>query len=143
CGSSSEEARAKGCVYDVMMTAWMKPECYDKELSDYFFYRDSGNWTFYLDPEGTIVLPHEALFRGEYTEYWVKGTYHFSHCSYIWAKQMQQMGKRPLTLDSKARNWRHTIHCANMLAKANTTYIGGRASSHALLGTSSIDCIIG
>lgn len=53
------------------------------------------------------------------------------------------MGKSPMVLDSKARNWRHTIHCANMLAEANLTYIGGRTSSHAKLGTDSVDCIIG
>ncbi|KAF2206595.1 hypothetical protein CERZMDRAFT_10023, partial [Cercospora zeae-maydis SCOH1-5] len=115
CGRNWQEAEANGCVYDVMMTAWMKPECYDKELSDSFFYRDSGNWTFYHDPEGTKVMPHEELFQGRYTEYWVQGTYHFSHCSYIWAKQLRQMGKRPMVLDSKSRNWYHTLHCANML----------------------------
>ncbi|EME84579.1 uncharacterized protein MYCFIDRAFT_173540 [Pseudocercospora fijiensis CIRAD86] len=145
CGRNWQEAEANGCVYDVMMTAWMKPQCYDKELSDAFFYRDSGNWTFYHDSAGKDVMPHDELFRGRYTEYWVQvgGTYHFSHCSYIWAKQLKQMGKKPMVLDSKSRNWYHTLHCANMLAAANTTYLDGRASSHAKLGTSSIDCIVG
>ncbi|CAK1356551.1 hypothetical protein CB0940_12145 [Cercospora beticola] len=143
CGRNWQEAEANGCVYDVMMTAWLKPQCYDKELSDSFFYRDSANWTFYRDPEGKDVMPHEELFQGRYEEYWVQGTYHFSHCSYIWAKQLRQMGKKPMTLDSKFRNWYHTLHCANMLAEANVTYIGGRASSHAKLGTNSIDCIVG
>ncbi|KXT16705.1 hypothetical protein AC579_5266 [Pseudocercospora musae] len=143
CGSTWQEAEANGCVYDVMMTAWMKPQCYDKELSDAYFHRDSGNWTFYHDPAGKDVMPHDELLRGRYTEYWVQGTYHFSHCSYIWAKQLKQMGKKPMILDSKSRNWYHTLHCANMLAEANTTYLDGRASSHAKLGTSSIDCVVG
>jgi hypothetical protein len=30
-----------------------------------------------------------------------------------------------------------------MLMAANTTYINGKSSSHALLGTNSIDCIVG
>lgn len=72
CGRTSREARSNGCVYDVMMTAWVRPECYDKELSDAYFYRDSANWTFFRDPAGTNVLPHEELFKGHYTEYWVQ-----------------------------------------------------------------------
>ena len=33
CGHSAEEAKAAGCVFDIMNVAWMPWECYDQKLS--------------------------------------------------------------------------------------------------------------
>ncbi|KAF2206596.1 hypothetical protein CERZMDRAFT_9089, partial [Cercospora zeae-maydis SCOH1-5] len=98
-----------GCVFDIMATDWVRAECKHKELSDVLF--AEGNWTFYRDPEATQVIPHEELLTGRVSPYYTEGAYHFSHCSYLWHKQVRAMGKKQMLLDSKSRNWDHSLHC--------------------------------
>lgn len=43
CGYTPEDARAKGCVYDVMMQDWVPEPCYDAVLTER--YLSQGNWT--------------------------------------------------------------------------------------------------
>merc|ERR1712098_299730 len=42
CGSNHTEAKALGCVYDVMMQLWMPAACYDEVLSERFLTRATG-----------------------------------------------------------------------------------------------------
>jgi hypothetical protein len=58
-----------GCVYDIMMTNWVRPECYERELSEAYF--NYANWTFYRDSEGTQVIPQEEIREGRYVDYYV------------------------------------------------------------------------
>ena len=50
CGYSPSEARAKDCVYDVMMQDWVPQPCYDAILTEK--YLAMGNWTWYGDGDG-------------------------------------------------------------------------------------------
>src|SRR5436309_1479590 len=36
CGYTPDEARSKGCIFDVMMQLWTPPACYDGKLSERF-----------------------------------------------------------------------------------------------------------
>ncbi|EME84578.1 uncharacterized protein MYCFIDRAFT_173539 [Pseudocercospora fijiensis CIRAD86] len=163
CGSSWQEAEAKGerikmdrvphwqilitwrlgCVFDVMATDWVRAECKHKELSDVLFAQ--GNWTFYRDAEATQIIPHEELLKGRISPYYTKGAYHFSHCAYVWHKHVRSMGKESMLLDSKSRNWEHSLHCLYMLAKADTSYISNKTSSKTVLGQTktgdSVSCV--
>ncbi|KIN09129.1 hypothetical protein OIDMADRAFT_74572, partial [Oidiodendron maius Zn] len=109
CGRTTEEAQQNGCVFDLMMSGWVHPPCYDQELSDQFL-RDN-NFTFYRDREGLIVLPEVEARLGNYKVIYTHGTFHYQHCSYIWAKQMRAMRKYPFILDSKSRSREHIEHC--------------------------------
>ncbi|KXT16732.1 hypothetical protein AC579_5239 [Pseudocercospora musae] len=145
CGSSWQEAEAAGCVFDVMATDWVRAECKHKELSDLLFAQ--GNWTFFRDAEATQVISHEELLKGRISPYYTEGAYHFSHCAYVWHKHVRSMGKASMLLDSKSRNWEHSLHCLYMLAKADTSYISNKTSSKTVLGQTktgdSVSCVAG
>ena len=46
CGGNPSEARAKGCIYDVMMQDWVPEPCYDSVLTER--YLANHNWTMKL-----------------------------------------------------------------------------------------------
>lgn len=49
CGSTPEEAKAKGCHFDTISFCWLPSECYDSELVSTF--ESTRNWHYYADPE--------------------------------------------------------------------------------------------
>jgi hypothetical protein len=52
CGSTAEEARARGCNFDTISFCWLPDECYDSDLVDTF--EATRNWEYYADPEVSI-----------------------------------------------------------------------------------------
>ena len=64
CGHSPEEARAKGCVYDVMMQDWVPLPCYDAALTEK--YLKEGNYTWYADGDGKTTLSDEQMAKVEH-----------------------------------------------------------------------------
>ena len=63
CGDSPEEARSRGCHFDVIFFCWLAPECYDAELSTKFDNANVLEW--YLDSNQTIPLSHDQIITGE------------------------------------------------------------------------------
>lgn len=51
CDKSPEEAKARGCRFDMLATAWLPPRCIDYELVDGF--TKLGNWQFYTEMHGS------------------------------------------------------------------------------------------
>ncbi|KAH8691050.1 hypothetical protein GQ44DRAFT_720124 [Phaeosphaeriaceae sp. PMI808] len=145
CGSTWQEAERKGCVFDVMAGAWVRAECKEKALSDEYF--ADGNWTFYRDPEGSQLLPHEELLSGRVPIYYTEGSYDFKSCAYIWHKHVRQMGKPMMLLDSGSRSWDNSFRCMQLLATADTSYINDKTSSKTVVGQTktgdSVVCIAG
>ena len=68
CGNTPEEARKKGCVYDVMMQDWVPEPCYDGLLTERFL--ASGNFTWYADDKGNI-MPDEEMRKGNHHAAWM------------------------------------------------------------------------
>ena len=118
CGASPEEARARGCIYEPMMTSWMPPLCYFPEVAamqeDIFT-----TWPWYPDVEQR--LPEEdsgvlAQWRGgNYSILWTKGNAHDLHCLYAWKKTIFAIEKRTGWLDSRSIEYHHSIHCAQTI----------------------------
>ncbi|KAK5632499.1 hypothetical protein RRF57_008213 [Xylaria bambusicola] len=52
CGSTPEEAKARGCHFDTISFCWLPSECYDRKLVDSF--EATRNWHYYADPEVSI-----------------------------------------------------------------------------------------
>lgn len=67
CGNSSAEARANGCRFDVMSFSWLKPECYDGELSEQFLsiHQSLGNWHWYVDRQSEQEIPMDKVVQGD------------------------------------------------------------------------------
>lgn len=59
CGHSIKEARALGCIFDPMSSAWQRPECYNTELVNDFL--AAYDWHFFpnAEPRPSEELPHE------------------------------------------------------------------------------------
>ncbi|CZR52521.1 uncharacterized protein PAC_02398 [Phialocephala subalpina] len=141
CGETPDAARANGCVFDLMMSGWVHPPCYDKELSDKFL--SENNWTFYREREAINVIPEEEARLGNYKQIYTLGNFHYQHCGYIWAKQMQAATRFPLVLDSASRSVEHTEHCIQRVGDPNVTQVPKSTGTKITMSSWKIRCMIG
>jgi hypothetical protein len=115
CGSSPEEARAKGCHFDLISFCWLSDECYDEELSQDFDTINQLEW--YTDPARTQPLSHEQIMTGEYTGLYVDWGYHLRHCTAMWRKMhraiMSDLGN--WAINGYIGVYKHTKNCEHML----------------------------
>ncbi|EKG13613.1 hypothetical protein MPH_09222 [Macrophomina phaseolina MS6] len=117
CGSTSEEARARGCRFEMHNFAWVPAECYDEELGDewdshmdWAFSRTANNSA---DTDAAFVAECRA---GNVQEAWVPWYQHMAHCSLIMKKYMRSvMFNRPM--DNWTSHWHHGEHCTNMMQR--------------------------
>jgi hypothetical protein len=84
CGSTPQEARALGCIFDVMSFAWTPPACYDGALSQQIQDK-TGPWVFYLDHNATMPIGTYDQLTSELVV-WTEHSYHVSHCNYAWER---------------------------------------------------------
>ncbi|KAG8409592.1 hypothetical protein J3459_017418 [Metarhizium acridum] len=115
CGTTSAEARKRGCHFDPVSFCWLPTACYDKELTKDF---DVGlEW--YLDANRTQPVSHEQIMTGEYTGLYVNWEYHISHCTAMWKKMHRAImsGLGNAAIDSYIGVYAHTAHCETMLLK--------------------------
>ncbi|OOF98774.1 hypothetical protein ASPCADRAFT_512947 [Aspergillus carbonarius ITEM 5010] len=64
CGTTINEALLLNCVYDSLATAWLPPHCRDAELTALFDKagpEPNGEWSYYLDEDGTIPLTKDEI----------------------------------------------------------------------------------
>lgn len=113
CGGSPEEARNRGCKFDLLSFAWQTPDCYDHDLLEEFLAYDE--WEFFTDKLGnaTTTVPLEVARRGERTLYATE-TYHFVHCTFMWL-QMHRAYTVLGYIDSHLDAYNHTLHCQGVL----------------------------
>lgn len=141
CGRTVQEARDSGCVFDLMMSGWVHPPCYDKELSDEFL--RVNNFTFYKEREGINTLTEAEARLGNYDVIYSHGTFHYQHCAYIWAKQVRANKKTPLVLDSVSRSKEHVEHCWNRVGSPNITQLPLATGTRIKRSAFKLQCIIG
>lgn len=116
CGYSPEEARAQGCVYDVMMQDWVPEPCYDSVLTEK--YLAQGNWTWYADGEGKTTMTDEQMRKGEHGEAWMSTSYHKAHCVFSWLKIIRALRNNE-GISEELLSYDHVLHCSHGALKAN------------------------
>jgi hypothetical protein len=91
CGASIEEAKAVGCVFDILAMAWIPPQCHDPKLVDEF--RQERNWRYWADQDGTVELREDELHlrSGPDQLIWATLEWHLIHCNYEWQKMNRAM----------------------------------------------------
>lgn len=127
CGFTPDEARAKGCVFDVMMQLWTPAACFDEILSNRFL--EVGNWTWYADPSASHVFTLEEMRKGEHDAVYVAQDYHITHCIYAWEMLVRAM-RNQSPLITELISYDHVIHCRHKTlqrADGGTTIRGVRA----------------
>ncbi|KXH40822.1 hypothetical protein CSAL01_13014 [Colletotrichum salicis] len=117
CGSTPQEARQKGCHFDIISFCWLPSQCYDAELSREFDEANDLEW--FLDPNRTEPLTHEQIMTGEYTGLYVNWEYHVRHCTAMWKKMHRAIilrnGHGVKAIDGYIGQYEHTKHCEHML----------------------------
>jgi hypothetical protein len=112
CGDSPEEAKANGCVWDLMSFGWTHPACYNKAESEKWL-AEYGPWKWYKDLNATQPVPDEEL---PYT--WLvyaEQGYHVQHCLYI-LKLLHLAAMSGHLVTDEAIPLAHTGHCTKMMS---------------------------
>ena len=113
CGETPDEARSRGCSFDMLSHAWQTKECYDGEISS--AYRKAGRWQYYLDRYGKYPIAEHIVARGD-TDVWLKEHQHYIHCIYMW-RQMHRAFTVLHHIDSHLDNYNHTMHCGKIFSE--------------------------
>lgn len=117
CGSSADEARAKGCYFDLMLSTWVHEDCRDTDLMEKYI--TNGHYRWYRDRTFEDEFSDEEVRRGDHHTAAVSKEQHFAHCAYSLEKTMKALtsGKpvgRSLISDG------HTVHCTGILTDRTT-----------------------
>lgn len=111
CGSSMEEALAKGCVYDSVMIAWTPARCYNRTLE--LEYRGDIRW--YTTKEATHEVPWSLVETGRYRTLWSSSLFHTKHCLYMWKKTAIALDTEGSWINGALVKASHTQHCLKIL----------------------------
>ena len=112
CGNSSTEARAKGCVFDVLLTTWIHADCFDAELHEQ--YLTEHTFPFWRKPTLEESISLDEVRRGDYYEIYTNLDYHFVHCGYAWVYILRKY-RRAEAIEGELWRMSHTLHCVHHL----------------------------
>ncbi|KAF2112270.1 hypothetical protein BDV96DRAFT_158061 [Lophiotrema nucula] len=117
CGSTIDEAKAKGCIFDNLSYVWVQPACHHPELLQSF--RDRSNITYYTSHDLTLEtrIPQEDIYAGNWPWAWSTKEQHPVHCAFLLSKMHEALSNH-LPLDDKVMQWEHTIHCSEVLLQS-------------------------
>ena len=134
CGSTIDEAKAKGCIFDNLSYAWVQPPCsysdppppshpylnltnvtgFHGALLDSF--RARSNISYYsastYAPEDQI--PQQDIYDGKWTNAFADKEQHPVHCAFMLSK-MHEALLHHLPVDNAVMEFDHTIHCGQVL----------------------------
>lgn len=114
CGTSPEEAQARGCVFEQQLPAWVPRACAFPDVVEE--YKDNfgdmmTDWTWYWDRNTTMQVPPEAVpdlqagnFSVIYTKY---QTSHDLHCLYCSRKIIYALSKGINMMDARCHQFYH------------------------------------
>src|ERR1700710_576865 len=94
CGSYPSQAKALGCIFDIMGFGWTPPECYYENVSKDGL--SKGPWKWYLDKNLTIDVPQEYVNSGRIVEVYAARSYHTEQCK--WSEVLIQLAENDETM---------------------------------------------
>ncbi|KAG8525212.1 uncharacterized protein KY384_008856 [Bacidia gigantensis] len=114
CGTNSTQARAKGCVFDVLLTTWIHADCFDAELHER--YLESHTFPFYRLGSMEEPITLDEVRQGDYIEIYTNLYYHFVHCGYAW-EMILRAYRRGKAIEGELWAMSHTKHCVYHLVE--------------------------
>lgn len=139
CGSTKEEAIARGCTFDPLTVQWLPKQCSRKGLdqflvahgTDYSWRRSASGsesndtsmdqipneptWRYFADEAQTVEYVNGLMDApiGHYTYYTTRGE-HLAHCAFmlVRAAEARKAGER---MDTLTEEYEHSVHCALFL----------------------------
>ncbi|KAL9635101.1 MAG: hypothetical protein Q9164_003672 [Protoblastenia rupestris] len=115
CGTTPEEARAKGCKFDVILYSWVPPSCYDHELQVAYLEERESEWYFQRGGEGGERVSQERAAEGVEPGLWLSWDYHDYHCQFIFRMMTRILQKPSQGVPGRVLEDYHTRHCINVL----------------------------
>ena len=116
CGQTPEEARARGCEFDMLVTAWLPSRCIDRELVREFM--SLGKWQFYDKQDGNEndkLITYDPAFLGSINQtIWTTRRWHTTHCVFMF-KKLDRALVHGWSVDAEAISEPHMDHCMNTL----------------------------
>lgn len=118
CGTTSTEARARGCTFETTGFSWLPKACLDPEIESEFLDRIvSDDLKFYRDVNYTQLVPLDEVRRGD-GGFFVGQGYHRTHCGFL-IKKLHRAWTLGKPIDGHLRNFHHTAHCVDQLLQGD------------------------
>ena len=112
CGYTPEEARRRGCTFDLVSFSWLPDDCLDAEIEAEFL--NAADWHFFHDINATVEASLDEVRRGEAKGFYVPWTFHTAHCGYLF-KKLHRAVRRGGKVDSYIWDYNHTMHCVQFM----------------------------
>ncbi|KAF1978170.1 hypothetical protein BU23DRAFT_595942 [Bimuria novae-zelandiae CBS 107.79] len=118
CGTTSDEARARGCVFETTGFTWLAPACADPDTeAEFLAYIAKNELKLYRTENYTEEVSIEEVRRGNGDGFYVREQYHLTHCLFLMKKRHRMQDKGAL-LDGQIMPLHHTEHCMGQLLVA-------------------------
>ncbi|KAF4963708.1 hypothetical protein FSARC_8305 [Fusarium sarcochroum] len=126
CGNSSTEARALGCVFDLLTNNWMPEYCSDPYTDSEFRewvldpQRQLGPWAYFYDEKAQQkVSSEEDLSKMIGKHVYTTTENHLAHCTFL-ARRMHRLIVGEIA--AVAHNtFAHTMHCTSAILEGIET----------------------
>lgn len=116
CGNSPEDAKARGCQYNIVLHAWLPKSCLTAaDVEDAKGMYENSDWYYESGASGRNISLEE-LGAGDYGWFTTTIDWHFTHCMFVWKRLHRVMLDPSQELDSYTASEHHTDHCVHMIA---------------------------
>jgi hypothetical protein len=118
CGTTADEARSRGCIFETTGFTWLVPECADPETeAEFLAYIAENDLKLYRTMNYTEEVSIEEVRRGNGDGFYVREKYHLTHCLFLMKKRHRMEDKKGL-LDGQIMPLHHTEHCMGQVLQA-------------------------
>ncbi|GFF46653.1 hypothetical protein IFM51744_08151 [Aspergillus udagawae] len=119
CGNSTEEAKQRGCTFDILSMNWLPEQCPRDETQEFIDYSANETWVYYRDrhAEHPIKSTDELSELGD-KFWWSTQREHLVHCAFM-ILRLHKVLERGGKIDHLTGSFGHTKHCVMMLLDAS------------------------
>ncbi len=144
CTADWQEAKAAGCVYDLVLSTWIHPACFNMELNKrYMDTLREMNFIYWLEEEMITEVPSSSWKRASMARSTptVDTTISIAHMS--WIGSSMQSTKEPKILDSLCRDDAHIHHCLALNGNPEWDDVKALNTSRIYNKDPIADCLVG
>ncbi|KAI3326733.1 hypothetical protein HD806DRAFT_488030 [Xylariaceae sp. AK1471] len=144
CPPDWKEAKEEGCVYDLVLSTWIHPRCFNVEMHERYkkILRDM-DFKYWLEPEMVNEVSLEVVESGEHGWVWTDGRFHHLHCTYVMDRIHAASKNETKVLDSLCRNEAHINHCLQFNGNPDWEDVKALNTTRIYNEEYLVDCLVG